>query len=71
MTPEIERLIDNEAYRRARGDHIDDRIPTKILAKQTGFTKGYLGNLIAMKRREHEKKIHITAKCEILSERHN
>jgi hypothetical protein len=59
-TPEIDRMIDNEAYRRFRGDHIDARTPTKIIARQTGITYGYLANLIAAKRREYEQKVNVS-----------
>lgn len=59
-TPEIDRLIDNEAYRRFRGDHIDERMPTKLISRQTGIAYGYLANLIAQKRRDYEQKVHVS-----------
>jgi hypothetical protein len=60
MTPEIERALDNEAYRRARGDHLRERTPTKVLVRQTGLSHGYIANVIAKKRHAYEIKIHIT-----------
>lgn len=56
VTPEIERMIDNEAFRRFRGDPLSERTATKVLAVKTGVSKGTLANLIAQRRREYEKK---------------
>jgi len=59
-TPEIDRMVDNEAFRRFRGDHIDERTPTKIIARQTGMSYGYLANLIASRRRYYEQKVNVS-----------
>lgn len=65
-TIEIDRMIDDEALRRARGQHIDDRMPTKIMARQTGIAYGYLANLISKKRREHEQKVHVSRETAVI-----
>jgi hypothetical protein len=57
MTAEITRLLDNEAYRRARNDPIEERTRTKVLVQQTGLAYGYIANLVAKMRREHERKM--------------
>jgi hypothetical protein len=53
-------MLDNEAYRRARGDHISERTRTKELAIRTGLAAGYIANIIARKRRLHEQKINVS-----------
>jgi hypothetical protein len=60
ITPEIERLLDNEAYRRFRGDPLSERTTTKELAYQWGFACGYFAQIIARKRRSYEQKVNIT-----------
>lgn len=65
-TPEIDRMLDDEAYRRARKDHIDDRIRTKVLARQTGLASGYIANIIAARRRIHEQKIHVSRETPVI-----
>lgn len=60
ITPEIDRMLDNEAYRRARGDHISERMRTKEIAARTGIRESYLANIIAKKRREHERKVTVS-----------
>lgn len=60
ITPEVARMIDNEAYRRFRGDPIAERTRTKVLAVKTGMNSGTLANLIAEKRREYERKVNVT-----------
>lgn len=59
-TVEIDLLIDAEALKRFHGDPIDLRMPTKVLARQTGIAYGYLANLIAAKRREYEQKVNVS-----------
>jgi hypothetical protein len=61
ITPEIEQVLDNEAYRRFRGDPLSERTTTKKLAFQWGFARGYFANIIARKRRAYEQKVNITA----------
>jgi len=60
MTADVMKLLDNEAYRRARGDHISERTQTKELANQTGLAYGYIANIIAKKRRDHERRISVS-----------
>lgn len=66
ITAEIDRMLDNEAYRRARGDHIDDRKTTKTLSRETGLSTGHIANIIAKRRRIHELKIHISGKPPVM-----
>jgi hypothetical protein len=60
ITPEIDRLLDNEAYRRFRGDHISERTRTKSLAAMTGLSCAYVANIISLKRREYERKVNVS-----------
>jgi hypothetical protein len=67
ITPEIEQILDNEAWRRFRGDPLHERTSTKELAAQWGFACGYFANIIARKRRDYEKKVNVS--CETSTQR--
>lgn len=53
-TPEIDVMLENEAYRRFRGDSIKERTRTKILAARTGLATGYVANILSKMRRQIE-----------------
>lgn len=63
LTIEVDALFSAEAVRRADGLPRNERSATKDLAAETGFAYGYVANIIARKRRELEKKVHISSTC--------